>query len=82
MRFQIWKSWRLLLLVPAILLFAAMVQEVVRYREVSEKYARLGIQPDKVPPTAFGEHSGLAIAYGAMSLIFVVLALRSRRPLE
>jgi hypothetical protein len=63
-------------LVPAVAFFAAAAWQLFEYSKVPERYAALDIARDKIPPTAFGAHSGMALAYCAIGLIFVAFAFR------
>jgi hypothetical protein len=68
-------SWRLLLLLPAALLFAFGGFEIFQHLAVLEQ-AKLATRP--LPLTMYGEHSGMAVASFALGLAFLVGALRGR----
>ena len=68
-------SWRLVLLLPALLLFAFAAYEIVQHLAVLDR-ADNATKP--FPPTMYGEHSGMAVASFALALAFVVAALRRR----
>ncbi len=69
-------SRRLLWLVPAALLFAGAAHQFTEHRAVLARIARSEIPRAKVPPTVYGEHSGMALALACLGLVFVVLAFR------
>jgi hypothetical protein len=72
-------SLRLLWLLPAALLFAAAGREVGAHRAVLARIARSHLPRAKVPPTVYGEHSGMAVALACLGLACIILALRRRR---
>jgi hypothetical protein len=72
-------SWRLLWLLPAALLFAGAGYQIVDQRATLARIGRSGLPRTRVPPTVFTEHSGMALAFICLGLVFVVLALRPRK---
>jgi hypothetical protein len=70
-------SWRLIWLLPAALLFAGAGHQFAEHRAVITRFAH---RPRAaVPPTVYGEHSGLALALACIGLVFVILAFRRPR---
>lgn len=65
-------SVRLLLLLPAVLLFSFAAYEVVLQFAVYERAARMA-RP--LPPTMFTEHLAFAIGASALALSFTVAAI-------
>lgn len=65
-----------MLLLPAIGVFLFAGYELIQHLAVLEQ-ARIAGQP--LPPTIYGEHSGLAIAAAALGLALTVVALRRGR---
>jgi hypothetical protein len=72
------ERWRRTLLIPAVILLAAALYQVTLYRAVPANYARLGIPREKIPPTAFGEHIGLAVTLVAVGCILIIVSLRNK----
>jgi hypothetical protein len=69
-------SLRLILLIPAVLLFALAAIELFKYFEVVERGKR---SARRLPPTMYSQHSGAAFAFGALGLACVVSAFRKSK---
>jgi hypothetical protein len=61
------------------MLFAGAGQQIVEHRATLARIARSGLPRARVPPTVYTEHSGMALAFICLGLVFVVLALRPRK---
>lgn len=69
-------SLRLIMLIPAALLFALAAIQLFKYFEVVERGKRSARQ---LPPTVYGSHSGAAVAFGALGLACVAIAFRKSK---
>ena len=69
-------SLRLILLIPAVLLFALAANEVFKHFEVVERGRK---SARRLPPTMYSQHSGAAFAFGALGLVCVVSAFRKSK---
>jgi len=68
-------SWRLILLLPAFLLFSLGGYEIIQHIAVLKR-GEDAIRP--LPPTMYGAHSGMAAACIALGLVFVLGAMRKQ----
>jgi hypothetical protein len=68
-------SWRLIRLLPAVLLFAVAHYSMLHQLAVVER-ARTSAVP--LPPTMYTQHVGLAVGAIALGLAFTIAALRER----
>lgn len=67
--------WRLTFLIPALLLFMFGGYKVLQHLAVLKQAEVAGA----LPQTAYGEHSGMAVASFALGLAYIVVTFFRRR---
>ena len=67
-----------LALIPAVMLFAGAVHQVVKYLEFAERNRQLMLEGRRLPPTMISSPLALAVALSAVGCIFVVVAFRKK----
>jgi hypothetical protein len=70
---------RLMLLIPALELFAGAAHQVLQHRHLVEQNRILMLEGRHLPPTMIGSPLALAVTLSALGCVLLVVALRKKR---
>lgn len=72
---------RSLWLLPATILLAGAGYRLIEHREVIGRGTHIRARGLRPPPTMYGEHLGLAVAFACLAIACMILAFRRPKPI-